>query len=420
MKRFSSFLNERILPSELAKRGKVEKNFHRTTKKGQDVDYYHPKTGEKRDGKITSHHPHGLSIKDTRTKEVHKFQPHHESVEESNEVPEKHIRMHLQIHGFTKRNLPVLAKKMKTYKGKRVVHKNGKLVTEEGGAGEVGTDELRKKYQKDTPCHPVTKSATSTKNAKVDEVFGQNSRLVKTNRKPPNWAKIRKEWEKEDAKRKATAAKHGTQNGRPLKTEAVASIEFTATPKKTKSVKKFSQHIKQTEGFGSSAVPSLRTLKRQNKSLEKILKNKDRMSDSEKVKAVQTVDRMHKKKTNESTSHEKKIINTFKKGEHSTFAKAKSAAKKLGGSQHIFKHKDGSHSTHASHNTAAHNWARKAGAYHVRTVESLQKEEVAANNTTGTPGAGDDNKTVVVRKRKPKVLTRHYMEIGGRRRKRVT
>jgi len=46
----------------------------KTVKKGADVDYYHPKTGDKHYGKITSVTPHGYSVKDHKTKEVHKFE----------------------------------------------------------------------------------------------------------------------------------------------------------------------------------------------------------------------------------------------------------------------------------------------------------------------------------------------------------
>lgn len=45
-------------------------------------------------------------------------------------------------------------------------------------------------------------------------------------------------------------------------------------------------------------------------------------------------------------------------------------------------------------------------------------EEVSANNTTQVPGAGDDSSTVVVRRKyKKRPVTKHYIEVNGRRRK---
>lgn len=46
-------------------------------------------------------------------------------------------------------------------------------------------------------------------------------------------------------------------------------------------------------------------------------------------------------------------------------------------------------------------------------------EEAPATNTTSVPGAGEDNTLHTRPKRRYRVVTRHYVEIQGKRKKQV-
>lgn len=54
----------------------------------------------------------------------------------------------------------------------------------------------------------------------------------------------------------------------------------------------------------------------------------------------------------------------------------------------------------------------------MKTFKQFIEEEAPTVNTTAVPGAGDDSETVIVRKKRERPITKHYIEIMGKRKKR--